>query len=415
MRKACNINTLSLPTNRPMRVVFLVLSIGIAGLAYGQRLSDSATISLLTASPGEELYSTFGHSALRVKDPAQNLDIVFNYGHFDDREPYFYYKFTRRKVDYFLSYSNFDRFLLPYKYENRSIVEQVLNLNQQQVNRLYSLLIENFKPENRYYRYDFFFDNCATRIRDIMPEAFPDGFIYNYPEEWKEGDITFRNLIDLYLQKHHWSDFGIDLALGLPTDKLATPDDFMFLPDYLMEGFSSAGIVVDGVREPFVRSMAEILSRRDLGAGAAFITPTKVCWIVFGLILVVTGYGFRKKQRLIALDMMYFSLLGMVGWIVFFLDFFTDHIATKTNLNILWAFPLHFPIFLFWNILPWNAKKYYLWIFLSMNVLILLLWPYFPQQYHIAFIPLILALIIRMSFILAKGDDKTLKSEKFNH
>jgi hypothetical protein len=404
MKKACNINTLLQPTDLNMKAYFLGFLLIVASFCQAQSLSESSTISLLTASPGEELYSTFGHSAIRVQDPASDLDVVFNYGVFDDREPNFYFRFTRRKVDYFLSMSNFDSFIRGYVLENRSIVEQILNLDANRRRQLYALLLENFKPENRFYRYDFFFDNCATRIRDLIPEAFGKDFSYNYPEDWLNGELTFRNLIDLYLTNHHWSDFGIDLALGLPTDDIATPSDYMFLPDYLMEGFATATIVHDGALQPLVLSTREILPRTDIPAAVFFMSPMKVCWGIFVITLLLSTYGYKHNKVYGWFDVIFFSAIGLVGWIVFFLDFLTDHIATKENLNMLWAVPLHLPLFLFWRKLPWNFRKYYLSICLGIDLIIISFWWVFPQNYHAAFIPLILALSVRYLLRIKMGN-----------
>ena len=378
-----------------MKVLFIFFSIIFSTQTYGQYLSDAATISLLTGSPGTELYSTFGHSAIRIQDTDQNLDIVFNYGTFDFSTPNFYLKFTQGKLLYKLSVEEFNNFQYGFQYENRSVVEQVLNLDKPQKENFYLLLLENYKPENRYYKYDFFFDNCATRIRDLMPAAFGADFRYNYPESWKEDEMTFRNLIDLYLVNHHWSDFGIDLALGLPTDGIATPSDYMFLPDYLMEGFGTATIVRNGERLPFVLSTREIVPKKEMTPSVFFITPLRLGWAFFALTLAISFLGFKNNWSFRWFDMIFFSLIGMIGWVVFLLDFFTDHIATKNNLNMLWAVPVHFPIFLFWGKLPEKVQKGYVWIFLIINFIILVFWKVFPQNYHEAFIPLILSMELR--------------------
>jgi hypothetical protein len=394
-----------------MRIFLLGLFLITTNFSLASGLSESSVISLLTASPGEELYSTFGHSGIRVKDESQNIDIVFNYGSFDFDTPNFYLKFTQGKLLYRLSQGSFENFAYGLQYENRSIVEQVLNLTLAQKHQLYKALLDNYKPENRYYKYDFFFDNCATRIRDIMPATFGEDFNFNYPVDWEKDDMTFRNLIDLYLTNHHWSDFGIDLALGLPTDDVASPSDYMFLPDYLLEGFALATIVHHGEVQPFVLSTREILPRRDLPSEVFFISPMKVCWGVFVIALLLSLYGYQHNKSYSWFDVIYFSVIGLVGWVVFFLDFLTDHIATKENLNMLWAVPLHLPVFVFWWKLPSNFRKYYIWIFLIVDLLIIAFWWIFPQNYHNAFIPLILAMITRYLLII-KMENKDFQEVK---
>jgi len=302
--------------------------------AEGQTISNSTKISLLTGSPGADLYSTFGHSAIRIDDPAQNINMVFNYGTFDFNSPNFYVKFTRGQLDYKLSMESFEQLEYGFRYENRSVVEQELNLTIDQKRKLFSLLQENYTPENRYYKYDFFFDNCATRIRDLMTAAFKDDFKYNYPEAWEKEDLTFRNLIDLYLTNHHWSDFGIDIALGLPTDAVAAPADYMFLPDYLAEGIATATIIQDGEEIPFVLSSKTIIARKDIEPEVFLISPVMLMWALFVFSLTLSLYAYKKGLKIHWFDVLYFSIIGLVGWVVFLLWFFTDHIATKDNLNL---------------------------------------------------------------------------------
>lgn len=323
--------------------------------------------------------------------------------------PYFYLKFVQRKVDYALSIENYKDFERWFRYENRSVIEQELNLTYLQKKKLFALLQKNYLPENRYYRYDFFFDNCATRIRDLMKIAFEDDFQYNYPELWENKDLTFRNLIDLYLTSLHWSDFGIDIALGLPTDAIATPDDYMFLPDYLAEGFETASIVRDGKEVPFTVSSQMIIPRKDIEPEVFFVTPLKLVWTLFIISVIVSFLGYKKYMKTHWFDVFYFSLIGIVGWIVFLLWFATDHIATKDNLNVLWAVPIYFPIFFFWKKLTLNFKKWFIIIFGGIDLFIFLFWLIFPQNYHIAFIPLILIILLRFIFLFKDN------RERLNH
>ncbi|NJN25685.1 MAG: DUF4105 domain-containing protein [Cyclobacteriaceae bacterium] len=376
--------------------VFFILG-HVAGVA--QSVTEATKISLLTGSPGAELYSTFGHSALRVRDESQNMDIVFNYGTFDFNTPNFYLKFARGKLDYKLSVEQFEQFMASFTYENRSVLEQELNLDVSQKQRLISLLFRNYEPKNRFYKYDFFYDNCATRIRDIMLEAYGEDFHYYFPSSWSNSDLTFRNLIDMYLRYHHWSDFGIDIALGVPTDKFARPMDYMFLPDYLSEGFGSASLQNGAGEVPLVKEQRLLLAKTDQSPQVLLISPIMLFWSLFFIVALLSGFQLQKGWRMPGFDKLFFSTIGMLGWVVFLLWFFTDHIATKNNLNILWAVPIHFPLFLFWNKFSGTFKKWYIMIFAAINVLILILWSFFPQQYHYAFIPLILVMLMRYYFL----------------
>ena len=383
-----------------MKKAFIALFFIFSGtIVEAQEISEGARISLLTGSPGTELYSTFGHSAIRIKDSSNNLDIVYNYGAFDFNVPNFYLKFTRGQLAYKLSIQTFESFVNGLKGENRSMTEQELNLTIEQKTKLYFLLQENYKPENRYYKYDFFYDNCATRIRDIMKIAYGDNFSYNYPSEWEDGKLTFRNLIDLYLGDLPWSDFGIDIALGLPTDAIARPTDYMFLPDNLAIGFDLATITHKREKVSLVLSQKTILNRSDIDPEVFVITPGRLMWTLFIISLVLSILSLKKGVNIHWFNVLYFSLIGIVGWIVFLLWFFTDHIATKDNLNLLWAVPFHFPVFLFWSKIPLQIRNIYVWIFGAIDALILIFWLIFPQSYHFAFIPLILIILVRFIII----------------
>ena len=366
----------------------------------GQYATEQTSISLLTGSPGAELYSTFGHSAIRINDPGRRLDVVYNYGTFDFNTPNFYVKFARGQLDYKLSRESFERMKAGFIYENRSVVEQELNLTIDQKNRLIHLLETNYLPENRYYKYDFFFDNCATRIRDLMISAFGDDFQYHYPADWENGTLTFRNLIDLYLTNHHWSDFGIDIALGLPTDAVAAPADYMFLPDYLAEGFATASIVQDEQQASLVKSTKTIIPRTDTEPEVFLIKPAMLTWSLLIIGLLLSLYAMKRKLKIYWFDAVYFSVLGLIGWIVFLLWFYTDHVATKDNLNLVWAVPLYLPLFLFWSRLSHAVRKWIMLVFGGIDLLIIIFWFVFPQNFHHAFIPLILLVLLRFAFLL---------------
>jgi len=384
--------------------VFFIIS---GTFVAAREISDASQISLLTGSSGPELYSTFGHSAIRIKDSVQNLDIVYNYGTFDFNVPNFYLKFIRGQLAYKLSIQRFESFVNGLKSENRSMIEQVLNLTIEQKKKLFYLLEENYKPENKYYKYDFFYDNCATRIRDIVKIAYGDDFSYHYSSEWEVGETTFRNLIDLYLGTLPWPDFGIDIALGLPTDAVARPTDYMFIPDNLSIGFDLATIAHDGEIVSFILSKKTILNRMDIEPKIFFITPGRLMWTLFVISLVLSFQSLKNGMNIWWYDVVYFSLIGIVGWIVFMLWFFTNHIATKDNLNLLWAVPFHFPVFLFWSKIPLHIRNLYVLIFGAIDILILVLWLIFPQNYHFAFIPLILIMLLRF-VVIQKGIVKSI-------
>ena len=197
-------------------------------------------ISLLTCTPGTELYSTFGHSALRVYDSINNKDLVFNYGTFDFYDPDFYNKFVKGKLLYFVSIDSLPSFMEEYDYYKRGITEQAINISCDEKQKLIALLFENAKEENKYYRYDFNYDNCTTRLRDMLEKAA--GKQLETKNILPKPNTTFRNLIHVYLDRggQQWSKLGIDMLLGHPMDKKVTNREAMFLPDYLLMAFDSS-------------------------------------------------------------------------------------------------------------------------------------------------------------------------------
>ncbi len=371
-------------------------------------LSPQAEITLLTASPGDELYSVFGHSALRVSDQENNIDLVFNYGTFDFDTPNFYLKFARGKLLYKLSVAPMEYFVPEYRYEGRAIYEQVLNLNQQEKQQVFNFLMINRLPENAYYHYDFFYDNCATRIRDlvdyILEPHWPVSaeitdeslaairsmldYEFDYEPELKPYR-TFRDMLQPFLVTMPWSAFGIDIALGLPADKIATPWDYMYLPDEMLIAFALAS---HRNGEPLVAEHRIIIPKTVELSPASIINPHIVMWIL--VLLALASFYKRRWSRVF--DRFFFSLLGLTGLVIIFLWFFSDHITTKGNLNILWAIPTH--LYFIWlanyhSVRP--AVKWYFRLVSSLLFIMLILWPLIPQAFHGAFFPLILISLLK--------------------
>ncbi|WP_242926242.1 Lnb N-terminal periplasmic domain-containing protein [Pontibacter vulgaris] len=364
----------------------------------GIRISPDAKISLITCSPGAELYSVFGHSAVRVQDPALGLDVIFNYGTFDFNEPNFYLKFIQGKLNYKLSAAHFQDFVYNYEMDNRSIYEQELNLTPEQNQQYWLFLTNNYLPANRFYLYDFFFDNCATRIRDGLEKTFPNEVKFNISQ--LDKDLSFRNLIDLYLPPQPWGDFGIDLALGARIDREATPYEYMFLPDYLSKGFANATLTQNSKATPLTKGQKVIFERDpNQTPPAGFFTPAVALWLFFAIALALTILDYTRKQRSRGFDLGLFLVTGLLGVLLFLLWVGTDHQATANNFNLLWALPTHVIVafYLRKQTLPaWVTK--YLLVSATVCAILLAAWPWWPQQFHVAFIPLVLTLGMRAAY-----------------
>ncbi|MFW5886512.1 MAG: DUF4105 domain-containing protein [Bacteroidota bacterium] len=368
------------------KILSLILFFYLSFSGYAFVISDEAKVSLLTADPGEELYSIFGHSAIRVQDPATDTDLVFNYGTFDFSTPNFYYKFVRGKLPYMLSVSSFRGFMPEYVFEDRTVYEQELNIPHFYKQELVNLLEENLKPENRYYPYDFFFDNCATRIRDIIARATQNHVTYNGFQP--DTILTFRQLLAPFLYAKPWSKLGIDLILGLPTDKIATPAEYMFLPDWMMKAFAESKF---GVHD-LVKSKNIIHQGAEWDPERPFFNPM----LFFCLFFLFSLTTFFSKQWARWFDVFLFAVLGILGFLILFLWFASEHLATKDNFNLLWALPTH--LFVAGFLLTkrfYKVKQIYFGFSAILSLMVLVCWNIIPQVLHPALVPFLLTILLR--------------------
>jgi hypothetical protein len=352
------------------------------------QLSPTASVSLLSCDPGDDLYSIFGHSALRVADPEGDFDVVYNYGTFSFNDD-FYFHFVMGKLNYKLAREHFENFLGSYHYENRSVREQILNLTQAEKQLIFEFLENNHLPENRYYLYDFFYDNCSSRIRDVIEKCLGDKLQFSDPENKSEQE-TFRNMIDRYLIPMPWADFGIDIGLGLPTDKKVTVRERMFLPDELFDAFENASIN----EKKLVANTRILYQAVPQNTDNTFFTPIIFGWILLLISILISLLHPLQKLIKIWTFLLYFSV-SLCGLLVAFLWFITDHTATDYNFNLMWANPLFFisAIGVFFT----KRDNAFFDKILSLNAIIIVLmlvgWLIIPQQLHVAVVPIALSLL----------------------
>ena len=374
-----------------------LLFISIASFSQTDSLAQQGCpirISLLTCTPGQELYSIFGHSAIRVVDSATNTDLVFNYGTFDFYDPDFYKKFIKGKLLYFVSVDSLQNFLLEYQYDKRGVIEQVLNLSCKEKQAMMSALFENAKEENKYYHYDFNYDNCTTRLRDMLEKATG--------KELKTKNIlphvktTFRHLIHDYLNRggQQWSKLGIDILLGSPLDKKITNREAMFLPDYLMMAFDSSSIN----HESLVAQKNILLISQEEKKAKPLFTPLLVFSILFLLIATVSIFAATSFRVFLKIfDFIFFFTLGLLGILLLFMWFGTNHAMCKNNFNLLWALPLHLPVaLLIFNKKEW-INNYFRFIFFY-TLALLVAWFLLPQQLNLALLPIAGIILVRSFF-----------------
>ena len=375
---------------------FLLILLTFVGLSPAK--AQFWEVSLLTADPGTELYSSFGHSAIRMRELGPGgRDLVFNFGTFDFDTPNFYGKFATGKLNYMLSVATYDRFIVEYDYYKRGLREQVLDLNEEQKDFLLQHLDAQYAPERRFYKYDFFYNNCATKIRDAFDVVIGEQLVWS---DTLAEEKTFRNLIDEFVLPLPWADFGIDLALGSVIDRPATELEKQFLPTYMEQAFAKATIVKNGVSRPLVKQSRELLEYPKEATQQSLLNPSVVFWFLAIIFAALTGYGFKKGKLMKVLDIALFGILGILGLVVTFLWFFTDHSATLWNWNILWAFPGH--LVLVWGLVARpNATciSSYLLFVMVATVVVLLLWIVGVQSFYPALIPILLILLLRANFL----------------
>lgn len=380
-------------------------------MAQGQGDSSRLRISLLTCTPGAELYSVFGHSALRIVDSASGTDIVYNYGTFNFSDPNFYTKFVRGKLLYFLSQSSFEDFMAEYRYFKRGVIEQVLQLNAAEKVELQQFMFQNVREENRYYSYDFLFDNCTTRLRDLI---FKNKNLQRVAiDPFVASETTFRDHLHAYLDKAqmNWTALGIDLLVGMQADGKMDVYESMFLPEFLAKGLGKAqkmGGPLLSEEQIILEDGQEVSTRTPLWKLPLFLI------LCFSFFWIAMGFA---KDRLTAyqksVDRFVFMLTGMLGILLLFMWFGTDHQNCSKNINLIWAISFNV-------IIPFVLKSSNKWVFTYLKVYSLLLLLLFlvailnSGWLNMALYPLIVAISYRSWMLAQAGKDLLKKMPSVN-
>lgn len=361
------------------------LSLLICLILSAQMLvARSPIVSVLTCSPGSELYSVFGHSALRVQDSLDGdfYDVVYNYGTFQFSDD-FYVKFAKGRLDYFLSVSSFGEFQQMYLFDGRGIKEQYLLMTNDDLIKLSDLLMENVQPHNATFRYHFFKDNCSTRVWNIIKKASSKPLIVHLDPP----KTSFRSAIQTYLNCMPWGDFGIDLALGAPCDDLMQMEDRAFLPDSLLLLLSRTSY---GETPLTSRTMELIPVDVDLVL-PSMNWPVVCAWGMFFFILFWGIWMGRKGRLRTVPETILISILALIGGLLVFLWFFTDHDTTHNNWNLIWANPFWI-YFLFRtprSCATWERRVALIFMVVLIVELVFFRWT--PQTMHPAVWPFVLA------------------------
>ena len=389
-----------------MRKIFTIVAILLTVNAFSQiQVSDSSKISIITCSPGKAVYEQFGHTAIRYQDTTNGTDLMFNYGMFSFNKPNFYGKFIKGETDYELGVYNSVYFFPEYKERNSQVTQQELNLTKEEKQKLIDALMHNYLPENREYRYNFIFDNCATRPRIKVEETLDSEKVVYSPD--KTHYYTFRHWIGKYVGFNTWTKFGIDVLLGKETDRIATKMEATFLPEDLMEELKEAQIKsTNGTYRPFIKSETILVTKTPEQAKnmSFFEKPALVALLILLLGLLLTYIEFIKKKNQNIIDSSLLILSGLAGFIVFYLMFFSVHPLVKSNFNILWVNPVNF----FVGIVLWiKSCKKTVFYFQAANVLLYLgaffVFVFSIQHINVASVPIILLLLVRSAFWIYKN------------
>lgn len=379
--------------------VALLLLILMTSFSFSQQIkySDSIEISVLTCGSGEELYSSFGHSAFRIKDTYNHLDIVYNYGMFDFNAPNFYTNFAKGKLIYKLGRNRFSNFHEIYRSENRAVVEQVLNLTLKQKQLLTKYLEHNAQPENASYQYDFFYNNCATKIRAILEAVFPNQLIVK--DDHITTSYTMRQLINNNVPYNTWANVGINIALGSVIDVKATTDEYQFLPEYIYKAFENTTIN----QKPLIKEHSTLVTKDTtiLTKSNSLANPLVVFSILALIIIYITFKDHTFQKRTTFLDFTILFSTGLVGVLVLLLWLATNHGTTANNLNILWAFaPNLLVAFLMFSK---NQKKWLRFYCIFLTFLMFtqaIVWLFKIEEFAIAMIPLFAAIMVRYIYLI---------------
>ena len=303
--------------------------------------NDSINAYLLTCEPGKAIYELYGHTAIWIEDSINGTDVVFNYGLFDFDTPHFIWRFTLGKTDYMVGATSLKNFLREYVRRGSEVFAQPLNLSQTEARRLYYLLTENIRPQNRTYRYDFLFNNCATMALDKVEECIDGTVTY----DCQDSILTFRDILTQHTKVRPWSEFAVDIVIGAEGDHTVGYRQKAFAPLCLKE-MAATAVITDtaGVQRPLTRPCFRLVNPdHGVDFGKPVFTPIQVMWIVFMLVLLFTLVGWYKNRPYWLVDVILFGAQGLGGIVIALLYFFSEHPTVDTNWLVICLNPL--PLF----------------------------------------------------------------------
>lgn len=375
-----------------LKYFIFCLFMGVAFSVQSQS-TDSIRFSLLTCAPGTEIYSLFGHTAIRYENYTRRIDVVFNYGMFSFNTPNFIFRFVAGETDYQLGITPYSYFEAEYAMRGSSVYQQVLNLTQSEKERLLTILENNYLPENRIYRYNYFYDNCTTRARDKIEECIEGKVVYPDSLSGK----SYRGIVHEFTAGSPWDEFGIDLCLGAEADKEINKRQQMFSPFY-MKYYASNAYIVDagGTRRPLILDETKIVDVEPDEVQPGFVLSPLMCGALFLALCVVMAWGQWKTQRIWwGWDIVLYGLQGLAGCIIAFLFFFSVHPTVGSNwLLILFnPIPLLYLPFMIYKAVKRKKDYYHVGNMVYLTLFITIL-PFCGQEFNLTVLPLALGLLV---------------------
>ena len=378
-----------------MKKLFVFCSLILLAYSPGvfSQSSNDTIAYLLTCGPGTEIYSIYGHSALRIVITEKHTDNVYNWGVFDYETPNFAWKFANGRLDYMLDTEVFNGFLHVYFFEKRYVYSQKINIDAKETSKLIELINENLRPENIKYRYDFFYDDCTTRIRDLLEKSIGDKLKYPPSESGKLP--TFRDMVGKYQNPYPWLKLGIDLLMGSTADKRATFRDRMFLPIDMKDELSKSVIHRSGKMIPLLQNPEVILNfDAPVMKQKFFGSPPFIFTLVIILILILAAL--TKERKIIRLiDILIYSVFSILSILMIFFNFFTDHQQMKWNLNIIWLNPFIVVCLVMLILNKTGTLWFRIVFFVSAGFIVFHF--ILPQEFNLSFFLLAIILLIRSS------------------
>lgn len=380
---------------KKLRLLLIAIYICILAPVCAQQHHDSIQVSLLTCTPSQEIYGLFGHTAIRYRNFTQQQDWVFNYGMFNFNTPHFVYRFVKGETDYQLGIMPYKYFEAEYAMGGRSVYQQVLNLTQAEKEKLILLLEENYRPENRIYRYNYFYDNCTTRARDQIERCISGKVVY--PSFAGLSGKSFRDIVHEFTSESPWDELGIDLCLGEEADRPITIRQQMFEPFYMRKYAQGATIVAsDGSRRPLVESETKIVDVTPEEPEKGFPLSPLMCGALFLALNVLIGWLQWKRKRIYwGWDIVLYGMQGVAGCIIAFLFFFSTHPTVGSNwlLWLLNPIPLFYLPFMVYHTVK-HRKEYYFRVNMVCLTLFIAIFPLLPQEFNLTVLPLALGLLV---------------------